>query len=97
MIVTVEIEHLEEFLAVLLGEDWVFGDNVPPEDYLPVFLNILLSALQHFKNNDLNIEGSYCILHQLKKLIITPTLALSQTRTRSATCSPLRTPHYFLL
>ena len=56
MIVTIKIEHLEEFLAVLLGEDWVFGDNVPPKDYLPVFLNILLSTLQHFKNNDLNIE-----------------------------------------
>lgn len=32
MVVAVEVEHLEELVAVFLGEDGVLGHNFPAED-----------------------------------------------------------------
>lgn len=46
-VVAVEIEHLEEILAVLLGEDGIFGDDVSREDCLAVLFGQLLPAVHH--------------------------------------------------
>ena len=46
-VVAVEVEHLKEVLAVLLGEDWVFGDHVAGEDRLAVLLGQFLPAVHH--------------------------------------------------
>lgn len=46
-VVAVEVEHLEEVLAVLAGEHRVLGDDLPREDSLPVLLSHVLFAVQH--------------------------------------------------
>lgn len=45
MVVTVEIEHLKEVLAVFFGEDGIFGDNVTGKNSLFVFLSKFFAAL----------------------------------------------------
>jgi hypothetical protein len=47
VVVAVEVEHLEELLAMLFGEDWVFGDDVSGEYCLLVLLGVFLATVQH--------------------------------------------------
>lgn len=46
-VVAVKVEHFEEVLTVLLGEDRVLSHYVAGEDCLAVFLSELLPALHH--------------------------------------------------
>jgi len=50
VIVTVEVEHLEELLTVLFGEDGIFCDNITCKDGFFVFLGVLLATVQHIQN-----------------------------------------------
>ena len=46
-IVAVEVEHLEEVLAVFFGKDWILGDDLPGEDSLAVLFCQFLATVHH--------------------------------------------------
>ena len=55
-VVAVEVEHLEEILAVLLGEDWIFGDDVSGEDCLAILFGQFLAAVHHLNGYNVIIS-----------------------------------------